>query len=114
MRKTLFACALLLVTGLVACEKGWPAFGHGPYWLSDGGTLEFYCHRGKESGTLIVSSGDNGATAHIQFNGREALLSHHQGGWFFEDHYRNDAIEMTLDPEAKVSGLVDEYLSCAI
>jgi hypothetical protein len=113
MRKMLFAFALLFVSVLVAWKLGWPPAASKPYWLSDGRTLELFCYGGTESGTLVVSTKDSGVTAHIQFNDREALLRYRPDG-FSRDRYGNDTVEMTLDPEAKVSGLTDEYLSCAI
>ncbi len=76
-----FACALLFCPRAGRLELAWPPSASKPFWLSDGRALELYCYGGKESGTLVVSTKDSGVTAHIQFNGREALLRYRPGGF---------------------------------
>jgi len=102
----------VLVSGIclaVACELGKPPFAASPYFLHANLTLEFSCYpdNAETPETLTVSSMDNGRTARLQFNGRTAVLDF-QPGTFGEDRYRRGDVEMTLDPEAHVTGLIGD------
>ncbi len=100
MKKALSVIALLII-GVMLFDQVRTST---PLYMRNRQYRELACDSHAADGTLVVASADEGASVQVQYGELKADLDFVRSSIFLVDYYRGGDVELSLDPEGRISG----------